>query len=80
MKSPYKPEVIKAAMTLKSLSTIAIAKQMNISRRSLDYFINGTTKMNRGEEFLQILQPELSEICKIDKKIKRRRLQHCEVS
>lgn len=39
MRSPYKPAEIKAVMTLKSLSTIGIARQMNISRRTLDYFI-----------------------------------------
>jgi UV DNA damage repair endonuclease len=34
--------------------------------------------MSRGEELLQKLQPELAEIGKVAKKIKRRKLQHCE--
>ncbi|KQC06161.1 MAG: hypothetical protein APR54_07640 [Candidatus Cloacimonas sp. SDB] len=79
MRSPYKPAEIKAAMALKSITTIGLARQMDISRRTLDYFINGGMGMNRGEEFLQILQPELAEIGKIDQRIKRRKLQHCEV-
>ena len=80
MRSPYKPAEIKAAMALKCLTAIAIANEMNISRRTLDYFINGQMGMNRGEELLQKLQPELAEIGKLTKKIKRRKLQQCEVS
>ena len=80
MRSPYKPTEIKAAMALKSLSTIGIARQMDISRRTLDYFVNGEMGMNRGAEFLQLLQPELAEIGKIEKKAKRRKVQDCEVS
>jgi len=80
MKSPYKPAEIKAAMALKSLTAIALANEMSISRRTLDYFINGEMGMSRGEEFLQKLQPELAEIVKISKRIKRRKLQDCEVS
>ena len=79
MKSPYNPTEIKAAMALKSLSTVAIAKHLNISRRTLDYFISGSMGMNRGEEFLQLLQPELDEIRKITKKIKKRSRRNCEV-
>ena len=78
MRSPYKPAEIKAAMALKCLTAIAIAAEMSISRRTLDYFINGEMGMSRGEEFLQILQPELAEIGKLRKKIKKLKLQHCE--
>lgn len=80
MRSPYKPTEIKAAMALKCLTTIGIAQQMDISRRTLDYFVNGEMGMNRGAEFLQLLQPELAEIGKIEKKVKRRKVQDCEVN
>jgi len=80
VRSPYTPAEIKAAMALKSLTTIGIARDMSISRRTLDYFINGEMGMNRGEEFLQLLQPELAEIGKLGKRIKRHKLHECEVS
>jgi len=80
MKSTFKPAEIKAAIALKSLSTIGIASQMEVSRRALDYFINGAMGMNRGEEFLELLQPELDEIRKIEKRVLRKTLHVCEVS
>jgi transcriptional regulator with XRE-family HTH domain len=80
VRSPYKPEEMKAAMALKRFTIIALAKEMSISRRTLDYFLNGEMGMSRGEELLQKLQPELAEIGKLTKKIKRRKLQHCEES
>ena len=79
MRSPYKPAEIKAAMTLKGLSAIGLAQQLNVSKRTLGYFIHGDMNMSRGEELLQILEPELTEIVKIEKRIKRRKLQQCEV-
>ena len=79
MRSPYTPAEIKSAMALKCFTTVALANEMSVSRRTLDYFINGEMGMSRGEEFLQKLQPELAEIGKIGKRIKRRKLQDCEV-
>jgi hypothetical protein len=79
MRSPYKPAEMKAAMALKCLTTIALANEMSISRRTLDYFINGEMGMSRGEEFLQKLQPELAGISKLTKQIKKCRLLQCEV-
>jgi len=79
VRSPYTPAEMKAAMALKRLTTIALANEMSISRRTLDYFLNGEMGMSRGEELLQKLQPELAEIGKVTKKIKRSKLQHCEV-
>ena len=68
MKLNYTGPEIKAALALKELSTIGIARDMDVSRRALDYFIKGQMSMRRGEEFLKKLQPELDEIHKINKK------------
>jgi plasmid maintenance system antidote protein VapI len=40
MRSPYHPAEIRSAMTLKSLTIKAVAEQLSVSRRTLDYFIN----------------------------------------
>ena len=68
MKSQYYPVEIKSAMALKSLSILGIAKQMSVSRRMLEYFIRGQMKMNRADEFIKILQPELDKISKVYRK------------
>ncbi|MCD4650245.1 MAG: hypothetical protein K8S56_00435 [Candidatus Cloacimonetes bacterium] len=78
MKSRYKPAEIKSAIALKSLSTIGIAKMLCVSRRSIDYFINDQMGMNRGDEFIKILQPELGEIHKTYNKYTKKSLQGCE--
>ncbi|MCD4650941.1 MAG: hypothetical protein K8S56_04055 [Candidatus Cloacimonetes bacterium] len=80
MKSQYKPVEIRAAIVLKSLSTVGLAKRLRISRRTLDYFIHGEMGMSRSEEFLKILQPELDEIHQIGIKFGSPELQQCEVS
>ncbi len=65
MRSPYNPAEIKAAITLKSLTIKAIAEELSVSRRALDYFINEGRYLRKAVEFLEILQPELREISKI---------------
>ncbi len=57
MRSPYHPAEIRAAMTLKSLTIKAIAEQLSVSRRTLDYFINEGRFLRKADEFLEILQP-----------------------
>ena len=52
VRSPYTPAEMKTAMALNRLTTIALAKEMSIFRRTLDYFINGEMGMSRGEELL----------------------------
>ncbi len=71
MKSPYYPEEIKSAMSLKRLTIKEIANQMSVSRRTLDYFVNGQMGMTRADEFLKILQPELGEISKTYRKVRK---------
>jgi len=68
MKQDYTGPEIKAALALKELSTIGIAKDMDISRRALDYFIKGQMGLRRSEEFLARLQPELGEIHRVNRK------------
>jgi len=79
MHSPYKSAEIKAAMALKKLSIMGIARQMGISHRTLNYFIKGTMGMNNGNHFLELLQPELTEISKIRKRFKCIKVHDCEV-
>jgi len=79
MRSPYKPAEIKAAIALKNLSTIGLTSKMEVSRRTLDYFINGGQGMRKGAEFIELLQPELDEVRKIEKRVLRRKLHICEV-
>ena len=65
MRSLYHPAEIKSAMSLKSFTIKAIAEQLSVSRRTLDYFINEGHGMSKAEDFLEMLQPELRAISKI---------------
>ncbi len=78
MRSPYKPAVIRSAMTLKRLTTKALAERLFISRRSLDYFINEGRHIRKAEDVLEILQPELDEISEIYRKHTNIEVESCE--
>jgi len=78
MRSPYHPAEIRAAMTLKSLTIKAIAEELSVSRRTLDYFINEGRFLRKADEFLEILQPELREVSKIYRKHTNKNYKSCE--
>jgi hypothetical protein len=74
MKVRYTHEEFRATMVLKNLTIIGLARRLNVSRRSIDYFIKGEQKMRKSQEFIQFLKPELDSI----KRINRRRLRNSE--
>lgn len=78
MKNSYSHQEFRAAMVLKSITILDIAKQLKVSRRLIDYFIKGEMGMKKGEEVVKILNPELDAIHYVTKSISNQ-LQHCEV-
>lgn len=71
MNFKFSHEEYRAAMILKKLSIIDIAEKLNISRRTIDYFIKGEMGMKKADEFCNLLNPELEKIHKMNQSLLR---------
>lgn len=59
---PVNSKAIRAAMQLKGLRPIDLARKLEVSLRAVEYYLAGKTVLRREAQFLELLQPELAGI------------------
>ena len=58
----YTQNQFKAAIKLKGVSISEISETIGISMRMLEYYMKGEKNMRKADAFLELLEPELSQI------------------
>ncbi|MCD4651061.1 MAG: hypothetical protein K8S56_04655 [Candidatus Cloacimonetes bacterium] len=58
----YPKNIYKTAIKLKRLKISEIAKHLKISMRMLEYYMKGEKMISKETEFLELLEPELTEL------------------
>jgi len=58
----YTQNQFKAAIKLKGISISEISETIGISMRMLEYYMKGEKNIRKADAFLELLEPELSQI------------------